>query len=261
MLQLGVRPDIGRVLAAQLQAEADEARGGGPLNRVAGRHRAGEGNEVEAVMADQIERRLVAQVQVLEQPLGQPGGREGLGEALGRERRLGRVLEDHPIAGHERRHDGVDRGQVGIVPGRDDQDHAERLAPHEAGEAVPRLRAHIGQRLGRHLDHIAGPFLEAGDLARALAARPAHLPGDFLGDLAALGDEGVDRLAKQRLALGNRQMAPGRLRLTGADQGRPDFGRAGQRPLDIDAAVDRRDAFQRFAHASPSPTTPPFPRL
>jgi hypothetical protein len=199
-------------------------------------------------MADQAERRLVAQVEVLEHALGQAGGLEGLGEALGAERRLGRVLEDHRVAGHERRHDGVDRGEVRVVPGRHDEDQAERIAPDEAGEAFFRIGRHVGQGLRRGGDHVARALLEAADLARALADRPAHLPGDLLGDLGLPGDEGVDRLAQQGLALGERHVLPGGLRLARALDRGLDLGVRRQRPFDIDAAVGRRDAFQFVAH-------------
>ena len=43
------------------------------------------------------------QDEILEQPLGQPGAPERLGEALADQQRLRRVLEDHGIAGHQRR--------------------------------------------------------------------------------------------------------------------------------------------------------------
>ena len=61
-------------------------------------------------------------------PFGSPACLERLGEALADEQRLRGMLEDHRVAGHQRRHDGVDRGEIGIVPRRDDEHDAERLA-------------------------------------------------------------------------------------------------------------------------------------
>ena len=54
-----------------------------------------------------------------------------------------RVLEDHRVAGHQRRDDRVDRGEVRVVPRRDHHHDAQRLARDEAGEArlVGELRA------------------------------------------------------------------------------------------------------------------------
>ena len=111
-------------------------------------------------------------------PFGRPGLLEGLGEALADQQRLRGVLEDHRVAGHQRRHDGVDGGEVGIVPRRDDHDDAERLLLHVAAEAVLRVRRqHRGERLLGDLDHVLRAFLDAAELA-AIAHRPAHLPGE-----------------------------------------------------------------------------------
>ncbi len=77
----------------------------------------------------------MGEVQGLEHALGQPGRLERLREALGAQRRLRRVLEKHRVAREQGRDQGVHRRQVGVVPGRDHEDHAERLAADEAVEA------------------------------------------------------------------------------------------------------------------------------
>ena len=113
MRQVGVGAHIGRVVAAEFEAETDEALGGGLHEALAGRHAAGEVHVVDAVGADQPQRIVVRHLQVLEQALRQAGGLEGGGEALGAEGGLGGMLEDHGVAGHERRHHAVDRGEIG----------------------------------------------------------------------------------------------------------------------------------------------------
>src|SRR3546814_20033845 len=67
-------------------------------------------------------------------PLGQACRLEGLGEPLGAERRLRRMLQDYRIAGHQRGDDGIDGRQIGEVPGRDHESDAERLAADRSEE-------------------------------------------------------------------------------------------------------------------------------
>ncbi len=252
VVDVGVGAHVTRVLAAQLQPRADEALRGGGLHLVPGLDRAGEGDEVHPGIADHAKRVLMAEMEVLEHALGQAGLDEGLGEALGAERRLGGVLQHHGVAGHDRRNDGVDRRQVGVVPRRHDENQAQGLAAHETGEALLDFGLDVAQCLGRDFDHVAGPLLEAGDLAGRLRDGSAHLPGDLLGDLGLLGDEGIDGAAAQLLPAGQRDLSPGGGRLTPTRQRRVDLARAGQRALHVDAAVDRRDALQGISH-QPAP--------
>ena len=58
---------------------------------------------------DQRRRRRMVEEDVGEDPLGQV--RERLRQPLAGQRRLARVLQHHRVAGDQRRHDGVDRGQ------------------------------------------------------------------------------------------------------------------------------------------------------
>ena len=77
-----------------------------------------------------------------------PGGRPAASNASWKrsahKRRLRRMLEQHDVAGGEGRDDAVDRGQVGIVPGSDDEHQPQRLAADEAREA--RLAPRAGDR-------------------------------------------------------------------------------------------------------------------
>ncbi len=97
--------------------------------------RAGEVDIGDFRGGDHLRRVVMGQHEMLEQALRQAGGIEGLLEILGAKRRLGGMLQDHGIAGHQRRHHAVDRGEIGIVPGRHDEHDAQRLAVQHAGEA------------------------------------------------------------------------------------------------------------------------------
>ena len=189
---------------------------------------------------------------MLEQALGQAGVLEGGGEALGAERRLGGMLEDHGIAGHQRRHDAVDRGEIGIVPGCHDEDDAQRLPADETGEAGPRVGRHVAQRSGRDLDHVAGALLEAAHLAGRLADGAADLARQLLGDLLLMGDEVVHRLGDDAAALGDRHMLPVGLGLARGGEGIGDLFLCRQLAGDKHAAVDRRDGLLDVGHGDRS---------
>ena len=121
MVELGVGQHIGRVLAAELEAERHEGAGRRLLDGAAAGDRTGEVDMVDLARAEQLLGLGMVEHDVLEHALGQAGLVEGLLEALADQQRLRRMLEDDGIAGHQRRHDGVDGGEIGIVPRRDDQ--------------------------------------------------------------------------------------------------------------------------------------------
>ena len=67
-------------------------------------------------------------------PSGRPRLAKAFRETLGAQRRLRGVLQHHGVARHDRRHDAVHRDEIRIVPGRDGEHDAQRLAAHEALE-------------------------------------------------------------------------------------------------------------------------------
>ena len=238
-VEVGVGADVARVLAAELEPGGHEGAGGGALDLAAAAHAAGEVDEVEGPGGDQLGGGGVVEEEVAEEALGQV--REGLRQPLAGQRGLAGMLQHHGVAGDQRRHDGVDRGQERVVPGGDDEDQAERLARQGAAEAVAVLDHHRGQRGFGDPGHVGGALAHAAHLA-AVADRPAHLPGE-------LGDEiGVDpveprhALADQLDPLGERPRRPALLR--GARGGEPGADAVGrlQRAGGVDAAVHRRDA-------------------
>ncbi|MNE35551.1 hypothetical protein D3C80_1293210 [compost metagenome] len=249
MAEVGVGAHVGRVLAAQLQADADEAPRRCPLDHGTARHRAGEGHMLDRRRLDQLLGIGVAQVQVLEHAVGQTGLGEGRNHAFGAQRGLRRVLEQHRVAGQQRRHHRVHRGQVGIVPGRDDQGHAQRFAADETGEAGFVRQADVGQGALGDIGHVAGALDEAADLAGGVADRPAHHPAQLLGQLLFPGGEGGDGLATDGHAFGQRGVLPALLRPFGLGQGGLYFTGRSQVTLDIQRTVDGGYAVQ-FAHCS-----------
>jgi len=145
MRQIGVGAHIARIVAAQFQPDADKTSGGRLLHRHAAGHGTGETDEIHFRRADHALGRFVRGMQVLKHALGKTGGTESFGKPLGHQRRLGRVLEQHDVAGQQRRHDGIDRRQQRIIPRRDHQHDTHRVAPYEARETIDRRRNHIGQ--------------------------------------------------------------------------------------------------------------------
>ncbi|MOA04921.1 hypothetical protein D3C78_1244940 [compost metagenome] len=121
--------------------------------------------------------------QVVEQAVRQMGAAHGLGETLAHQQGLRRMLEDHAVAGHQRRDDRVHRRQIGVVPRRDHQHRAQRLALDVAPKTRHRLRLYIGQRLRRDGDHVPGAFGKTAQFASAIAHRATHLPGQFRHDV------------------------------------------------------------------------------
>ena len=194
---------------------------------------------------DDMRRLHVCQQQVVEQAIGQASCLEGRGEALANQQRLRGVLEDHRIARHQRRNHRVHRGQIRIVPRRNDQHRAQRLAPDIAPKAVDRCRHHIGQRAFGNRDHVTRAITEAAQLARAIAHRPAHLPRQLRHDLGLHRQHRVDRSAAEGGALADRRALPGQLCGLGRLQSSGDGGVAGRSAFDMDAAVHGRDQLNR----------------
>ena len=142
-----------------------------------------------------------------EQIVGEPGGAERVGQRCDRGGLRG-VLEQHRVAGQQRRHDRVDRGEVRVVPGGDHEHDTERLARCPAVEAVEVVEDLIGERFGGDVDQIARAFEHATDLARADGDGPPHQLRQFFGDLVALPIEQLHEAAADRLAVGERNSGP-----------------------------------------------------
>ena len=176
----------------------------------------------------------------MKETLRQAGAPERLGDPLADEQRLRGVLQDDGVAGEQAGYDGVDRGEIRVVPRRDHHHDPERLAGDVAAEAgflrrVIRLERFIG-----HRRHGADALFDAALLA-AIADGSAHLPGELDGDVIVHGEECVEESEHVARALRNRNRPPLGQRGTGRGQRRVDLGVAGDRPLGIDRAVDGGD--------------------
>jgi hypothetical protein len=110
--------------------------------------------------------------------------------------------------------DRIDRGHVGVVPRRDHEDDAMRLAQDPPLEGGAGLDDERRQRLPRDRGHVVRALVEAPELA-AVLHRPAHLPGELGHDLLAHRVEPRDAREHERDALLERAPGPGLLRLAG----------------------------------------------
>ncbi|MCY1526860.1 hypothetical protein D9M68_619040 [compost metagenome] len=122
------------------------ALGGAADDGLAGTHRAGEGHHAHqrvryqraadgrAASEDDIDH--ARRQQLIDE----------LGQAQGGQRGLFGGLEDHGVAGGERRAELPGRHHQGVVPGRDGGDHADRVAADHRGEA---RQVFPGRRTGK----------------------------------------------------------------------------------------------------------------
>ncbi len=200
----------------------------------------------KAALADQLGGGLVSEEESVEQPIRQPRLGEGASEALADQQCLRRAFKGDGVAGDERRDDGIDGGEVGVVPGRDDEHRADRLAGDITMEAVAVLDDEGSERVFRDRGHVGRPLLDAADLA-AIAHRPAHLPGKLRHDLPVHRLQRGDGLIDDGHALRQGPRRPVLLRGFCLSQDRCSLVRCLRLAFRIDAAVNRRNAGQ-FAH-------------
>jgi hypothetical protein len=246
-VEVGILHDVAGVLAPQLGADADEGAGGGALHLPTACDGAGEVHEVDMTPGDQRGGGLVVDEEVGEDVLRHAGLVEGVGHPLADQQGLRRMLEQHRVAGDQRRRDRVDRRHVGIVPRRHDQHDADGQPADVAGEGGVLADMNVGQRLFSDRRHVGGAFLDAAELA-AIAHGPAHhvrqLRDDLVVHRAQGGDAGANELdpllqrAGGPFLLGGLQAGGEGLRLV--------MGQAGT--LREDRSVDRRDAGQGLGH-------------
>ena len=246
--QIGIGAHISRILAAELEPDAGKGAGRGLLDLLPAEHGARDVHLVDLPRRDDRRGRRMGQGQCLHEALRCAGPVEGLLETLADEQGLRRMFENHGVACHQGGHDRVDCGEIGIVPGRDDEHEAERLARHEAAELILGAGFDESERL-RDRDHMAGPLLEAAQLACAVADRTAHLPSELGHDLVAHGKHGVDGREAEPGSLGDRRPPPVAPRGAGHRQRRFDLGAAVRLPLRIDASIDRRDATDHLRYS------------
>ena len=244
-VQVRIRADIAGVLAAQLQPQGGEGARRRALDRLPAPDRAGEVHEAEAARADQAFGRGVVQDDVLEHILGHACRMEGLGQTFAHQQGLAGVLQHHGIPRDQGGDQGVDRGQIGIVPGRDDEDDTHGFAGEVAAELVAVLDHFGRKRLGGDAGHIVGAGVHPAKLA-TIAGGAAHLPGDLFHHDIGHGVQLGNARFHQGDTLLQRAGGPGFLRSLGAgDDGLSSLGRE-RHPFGIDAAVDGGNQLNRF---------------
>ena len=211
-VEVGVLADVGGILAAELESCVDEAVRDLGVDLAAARDRAGERDVVHAPGADQLRRRAVIERDRRDEAVRHIGARERVGEVAAAERREPGVLDQHGIAGEERRDDHVDGDEERVVPRGDVERDAQRLVADEALEAVLRRERLVGERRLRQPAHGLRAIDHRADLVLGLLERLAHLAGDVEGDLVGHRPERGDHLAHGAHALGHRHAAPVALR-------------------------------------------------
>ena len=129
LVEIDVGKDHHRILAAKLERDVlDAGFGGGALDRATGRHRADEGDPLDARMPHQ----RVAGVGAVagddvDDSLGKHLGAD-FGQDGRRQRALFRRLDHHGVAGHQRRREAAGGEHDRMIERRDAADHAVRLA-------------------------------------------------------------------------------------------------------------------------------------
>jgi hypothetical protein len=147
------------------------------------------------------------QDEIGEQALGETSAPERLGDTLADNQSLRRVLQDDGVAGEETGNDGVDRGEIRVVPWSDDHDDADRLAHDIAAESIRRRRGVGLKRLFSQDHHGADALLNATLLA-AIADWPAHLPGELERNVVVHGEQRIEKGQHVAPALGHRNLTP-----------------------------------------------------
>ena len=222
-LEVGVGQHDHRVLAAELETDRGERLSRLRHHLLAGRHRAGEHHVVDLV--DQRRAGLPAPGGDREDAVRDPAFGQHLGhQQRGQRGDLGR-LQDHRVAGGERR-DAVAEGVVeGVVPGPDHADYAERriaddhlAAAHERRRRLDLLVAEVDGRLaGPELER-RQPVGELGDLG--LVGGSAGLGADRADDPLRVGDHPAASGEQDLGATLEAELVPAGLRgARGGDQG------------------------------------------
>ena len=242
-LQVCVGRDIGGVLAPEFEPERRERARRGALHRAARLDRPCEGDMIDKAARDDGFRLAVLEHDMAEQALREADGVEGFLEPVADQQRLRGLLKQHGVAGDQRRHDRVDGRQIGVVPRRDGEHDADRFTGDVAFVPGPRVDRDRGrERRRRDFGHIAHALVDALQLALPVADRPPHLPGQFLRDLGAHVLERVRHAHDERRAFLDGNMAPRLLGCARARERLADLRLAGGRSVDVNPAVDRRDA-------------------
>ena len=188
------------------------------------------------------------QKQDLEYTGRQAGSSKGCLKQFGYLRGLRGMFEQHGIARHQCRHNGVYRGKERVVPRCHYQHVAQRLAAQKAFKAGLGGGHYIGERFVGNGQHMARTLFQAAYFAGRLADGAAHAGGDGAGDVVAVRHQPVDGGGHFGFALGQRCLTPAALRGFGRGHGRVDGGLIGVLAVIDNLAVCRRGDAEGLAH-------------
>ena len=174
--EIGISPDIGGVLAAQLQPHRRESSCRRTLDRTTRRNRPREADMVDLCRADQRQGFSMAQHKRLEQSPGQSRPVHGHLETFAHQQGLRGMFEQNRIARHQCRDDGIDGGEIGVVPRRNGEDNADGITADVTHEPLARLRQHRGESHIGNENHVPCTLLEAFEFASGVTDGAAHLP-------------------------------------------------------------------------------------
>ena len=200
---------IGRILAAEFEADVEKTLCGTAVDGSSAGYRAREGDVSDPGVVDDAVGRLAGDVH-RDQQIGHLEIPEGPGKCLTGERRAGTMLERDDVASEQGRDDHVDRNQERVVPGRDVQDHTQRDVLDATMESVFHRHRLGSQRLGRVLQSPDRAIAHGLDLPKRLRDRLPHLKGDVPCDLLAGRHEAFEPLSNDPATLGDVQLPPGR---------------------------------------------------
>ena len=217
--EVGVGQHEHRVLALEREDRAREAARARLADLAPGARRAREA-DLGHRGGDQRGPGVGVAVDDRQQALGQPGAGEDARDPLAAQRHVGRGLEHHAVAGHERHGDVAQRGGERLGRRAEDADDAQRLvAPAPALDRV--LRAREGDLLaGQDAGAVLGQPLQRLDRREqlhdlGLGARPALLGDDEVGQLVELVDDRLGRPGHVARPVAEAQRRPQRLHAGG----------------------------------------------
>ena len=220
-VEVGIGEHQLRRLAAKLKRHRNDVLGGSALDDLADRHRAGEGDVVDARMRGEGGASLIAEARHdVERAVGQAGFLGDLGEGDGGEAGLFGRLQDDGIAHCERAADRAAEHLHGVVPRDDVAGNAMRLAQRVDGVAIE-----IGDSLAHDFVggaavkfHIAG---EGESIGARLLQRLADIQCFYAGEIVDALEHEASDTGKDAAAFGGGRLAPraGEGGLRGGDGG------------------------------------------
>ncbi|GJC94275.1 hypothetical protein ColKHC_03101 [Colletotrichum higginsianum] len=174
-VDVDVVADVGRVLAAELEPDVDDAVRRRLLHCEAAGHGASESDELHLGVADDgLDHDGGAAMEVLQHASWEAG----------RLKHLGHVLDDQ------------------------NEDRTNGDLADEALEALLRLAVGVLEHLIADLEEVLAALHRGGDLDAGVGNGAAHLDGELLGELILLLEQKIQRLLDDGLAVGQGGLAP-----------------------------------------------------